>query len=50
MNIFTQSDDLSRTIGLNSHYVGTLTFDLEEEDMEFLNKVKCDPISHLVSH
>ncbi|XP_048773630.2 uncharacterized protein LOC125678888 [Ostrea edulis] len=32
------SDDLSRTIGLNSHYVGTLTFDLEEEDMEFLNK------------
>ncbi|XP_048777035.1 uncharacterized protein LOC125681139 isoform X2 [Ostrea edulis] len=30
--------DLPRTIGLNSHYVGTLVFDYEKEDVDFLNR------------
>ncbi|XP_048777040.2 uncharacterized protein LOC125681141 [Ostrea edulis] len=32
------SQDLPRTVGLNSHYVGTLVFDYQKEDIDFLNQ------------
>ncbi|XP_061170094.1 uncharacterized protein LOC133179329 [Saccostrea echinata] len=32
------SKDLSRTVGINTHYIGTTVFDYEKEDVHFLNK------------
>ncbi|XP_062569916.1 uncharacterized protein LOC134231985 [Saccostrea cucullata] len=32
------SADVSRTVGINTHYVGTTVFDYEKEDVDFLNK------------
>jgi len=34
-----QNEELSRTVGINTHYVDGLDFDLEKEDTEFLIKV-----------
>ncbi|XP_048777041.2 uncharacterized protein LOC125681142 isoform X2 [Ostrea edulis] len=32
------SQDLSRTVGINTHYIGTLTFGVTKEDVDFLNQ------------
>ena len=36
---FPQEDDVHRTIGINTEYLGTFDFDMAEADKEYLIKV-----------
>ncbi|XP_062574723.1 uncharacterized protein LOC134236568 isoform X2 [Saccostrea cucullata] len=38
VRISVSAADVSRTVGLNSHYIGTLTFDYTKEDADFVGQ------------
>ncbi|XP_061169580.1 uncharacterized protein LOC133178945 [Saccostrea echinata] len=38
VRISVSAADMSRTVGLNSHYIGTLTFDYTKEDADFVEQ------------
>ena len=45
---FSQEDDLSRTIGINTEYLGTLDFDMAQADKHYLVEVKMPLIREVV--
>ncbi|XP_061169581.1 uncharacterized protein LOC133178946 [Saccostrea echinata] len=38
VRISVSAEDMSRTVGLNSHYIGTLTFNYTKEDADFVDQ------------
>ena len=42
--VILQKEDINRTIGINTKYIGTLDFDLEKKDSDFLVAVICKAI------
>ena len=43
--VLLQKEDIERTVGINTRYIGTLDFNLEQADRDFLIEVICKAIN-----